>query len=246
MEGSRTPAEGGRHVDYTNPAGLEQAFAGVTKLILISVPSGDRQALHRNAVTAAQRAGVSHIIYTSVTEATTSPLGLAADHKATEEAIRAAGLTFTFLRNNMYHENYTAQLAHTDGTFLTSTGSGLVASAARDDYALAAAIVASSAGHENAVYELTGSTAWTFDMFAAEVASISGKPFVHKSIPAEELRAGYVASGLPREAAEMFTDIYVRIANGEGALGEVRPDLEKLIGRPTTPLADTIRAALGS
>ncbi|SMD13513.1 NAD(P)H-binding protein [Kibdelosporangium aridum] len=243
LEGSRTPPAGGRRVDYTDPAGLEQAFAGVTKLILISAPSGDRVTLHRNAVTAAKNAGVEHIIYTSVTEAPTSPLSLAVDHKATEEAIRDAGLTFTFLRNNMYHENYTGQLAHTEGVFVTSAGSGLLASAARDDFALAAAVVATTPGHENTAYELTGSTAWTFDDFAAQVASITGKPFVHKSIPAAELRAGYVAAGLPEEAAEVFTDIYVHIA--DGALADVRPDLEKLIGRQATPLADSIRAAVG-
>ncbi|RSM60034.1 NAD(P)-dependent oxidoreductase [Kibdelosporangium aridum] len=243
LEGSRTPPEGGRQVDYTDPAGLERAFAGVTKLILISAPSGDRIALHGNAVTAAKNAGVQHIIYTSLTEAPTSPLGLAADHKATEEAIRASGVAYTFLRNNMYHENYTAQLAYTEGTFLTSAGSGLVASASRDDFALAAAVVATTSGHENTAYELTGSTAWTFDDFAAQVAAISGKPFVHKSIPAAELRAGYVAGGLPEEAAEVFTDIYVHVA--DEALAEVRPDLEKLIGRPTTPLADSIRAVVG-
>ncbi|CAM3779860.1 NAD(P)H-binding protein [Kibdelosporangium persicum] len=241
--GSRTPSPDGRVVDFADPAGMEQAFAGVTTLILISTSGGDRVTLHGNAVTAAKKAGVRHIIYTSVTDAPTSPLALAADHKATEEAIVDSGIAYTFLRNNMYHENYTGQLAHADGTFLTSAGSGLLASAARDDFALAAAVVATTPGHENTAYELTGSTAWTFDTFAELVAEISGEPFVHKSIPAEDLRAGYIAAGLPPEAADLYTDIHVHIERG--ALAEVRPDLEKLIGRPATPVADAIRAALG-
>nr|WP_042190584.1 NmrA family NAD(P)-binding protein [Kibdelosporangium sp. MJ126-NF4]CEL19450.1 NADPH:quinone oxidoreductase 2 [Kibdelosporangium sp. MJ126-NF4] len=242
VEGSRQPSPDGRRVDFSDPAGLAQAFDGVTKLILISTSSEDRLTQHRNAVQAAQQAGVRHIIYTSVTEAPQSTLVLAADHKATEEAIRATGIPFTFLRNNMYHENYTAQLAHTKDTFLTSAGSGLLASASRDDFALAAAVVATTPGHENVAYELTGSTAWTFDEFAAKVAEISGKPFTHKSIPPDDLRAGYVSAGLPAPAADLYTDIHVHI--GRGVLGEVRPDLEKLIGRPSAPLADAIRAAL--
>ncbi|ALG06100.1 NmrA family NAD(P)-binding protein [Kibdelosporangium phytohabitans] len=243
VAGSRTPSQGGRQVDFADPAGLAQAFDGVTKLILISTSAEDRLTQHRNAVDAAQRAGVGHIIYTSVTEAPQSPLALAVDHKGTEEAIRATGIPFTFLRNNMYHENYTAQLAHTPDTFLTAAGSGLLASASRDDFALAAAVVATTPGHENAAYELTGSTAWTFDEFAATVAEIAGKPFAHKSIPAADLRAGYVAAGLPGHAADLYTDIYVHIGNG--ALAEVRPDLEKIIGRPSVPLADAVRAAVG-
>lgn len=243
VAGSRTPAPGGRRVDFTDPAGLDEAFGGVTKLILISTNAEDRLTQHRTAIDAAQRAGVRHIVYTSVTEAAQSPLALAADHKATEEAIRATGIPFTFLRNNMYHENYTGQLAHTEDTFRTAAESGLLASASRDDYALAAAVVATEPGHENAVYELTGSVAWTFDDFAAKVAEISGKPFVHKSVPAADLRAGYLSAGLPPHAADLYTDIYVHIARG--ALAEVRPDLEKLLGRPATPLAEAIRAAVG-
>ncbi|MET0233323.1 MAG: SDR family oxidoreductase [Kibdelosporangium sp.] len=235
-----------RQGDFGDPDGLVKTFAGVDKLVLISAegPEDRRIKIQADAVAAAQRAGVRHIIYTSAPEAATSPLILARVHKATEEAIQATGIPYTFLRNGMYHENYTAQLEHAlpQGVFVTCAGSGRVASVARDDLALAAAVVASTDGHENAIYELTGSTAWTFDEFAALVAEVTGKPFVHKSIPADELTAGYVGAGLPEFVAELYTDIYVQAARG--VLADVRPDLEKLIGRPATPLVEAVRAAV--
>jgi NAD(P)H dehydrogenase (quinone) len=235
-----------RQGDFADPGGLAKTFAGVSKLVLVSAegPEEHRIKIQQDAVAAAQRAGVRHIIYTSAPAAATSPLTLAKVHKATEEAILATGIPYTFLRNGMYHENYTAQLAHAlpQGAFVTAAGSGRLASVARDDLALAAAVVASTDGHENTIYELTGSTAWTFDEFAAQVAEVSGKPFVHKSIPAAELTAGLVGAGLPEFLAELFADIYVQIERG--VLADVRPDLEKLIGRPASPLVDAIRAQL--
>ncbi|MBP2321100.1 NAD(P)H dehydrogenase (quinone) [Kibdelosporangium banguiense] len=237
-----------RQGDFTDPDGLAKTFAGVDKLVLVSVDGPDelRIKIHANAVAAAQRAGVQHIIYTSVSDAATSPLGLAKVHKATEEAIRATGIAYTFLRNGMYHENYTGQLAQALplGAFLTSAATGKIATVARDDLALAAAIVAATDGHENKIYELTGAQAWTFDEFAALVAEATGKPFVHQNIPAAELTAIYVGAGLPDFLAEVLTDIYVNI--GHGVLADVRPDLEKLIGRPASPLAHAIREAVTS
>jgi NAD(P)H dehydrogenase (quinone) len=235
-----------RHGDFADPEGLLKTFEGVGKLVLISGegPNDVRVKLQTDAVAAAAKAGVQHIIYTSAPNADTSPLSLASVHKATEEAIVATGIPYTFLRNGMYHENYTAQLEYAlpQGAFVTSAGDGRLASVARDDLALAAAVVASSDGHENTTYELTGTEAWTFDEFAALVAEISGKPFVHKNVPAAELEAGYLGAGLPPFLAELYTDMYVQIERG--VLADVRPDLEKLIGRPASPLVDAVRTAV--
>jgi NAD(P)H dehydrogenase (quinone) len=234
-----------RQGDFDDPGNLP--FVGVETLIFVSADGSNETRIpqHRGVVSAAQKAGVGHIIYTSAPHADTSPLLLAEVHKATEEAIAASGITYTFLRNGMYHENYTTQLpqALAQGALVTSAGSGRVASVARDDLALAAAVVATTSGHANAVYELTGSEAWTFADLAELAATVSGEPLVHNSIPGPELTeilAGPV--GLPRSLAELFVDIYDNI--GRGVLEEVTPDLEKLTGRPATPLADAVRAAL--
>ncbi|QFZ16548.1 NAD(P)H-binding protein [Saccharothrix syringae] len=210
---------------------LSRTFEGVDRLLIVSAdgPDEQRTAAQRAAVRAAAEAGVRHLVYTSVTDADTSPLVLAAVHKATEEAIRESGVPFTFLRNGMYHENYLHP-----GPITTAAGDGRVASAARDDLALAAAVVLSTPGHEGAVYELTGPRAWSFD----ELAALRGT--THTRVTAAERVAALEGFGLPGFLAELLTDIEVNI--GRGVLADVRPDLEKLIGRPATTIEDAVRA----
>jgi NAD(P)H dehydrogenase (quinone) len=222
-----------RRGDFDGP--LADTFAGVDRLLIVSVDGSDeiRVRRHRAAVRAAADAGVRHIVYTSVVDADTSPLGLAEVHAATEEAIRATGIPFTFLRNGMYHENF---LPHGPGPIVTAAGDGRIASASREDLAVAAAVVLSTPGHENAVYELTGPRAWSFD----ELAELVGT--THQRVSPEERVAGLKAHGLPDFVAELLTDIEVNI--GRGALTEVHPDLEKLINRtptPITPASPTLR-----
>jgi NAD(P)H dehydrogenase (quinone) len=220
-----------RSGDFGGP--LADTFAGVETLLLVSVDGPDeiRIQKHHNAVRAAVDAGVQHIVYTSVSDADTSPLDLAKVHKATEEAIRATGIPFTFLRNGMYHENY---LPHAPGPIVSATGDGRIASASRDDLALAAAVVLSTPGHENAVYELTGPRAWSFDELAALVGT------THEKVSAADRVTGLKGFGLPDFLAELLADIEVNISRG--ALAEVRPDLEKLIGRAATTIEDAVRA----
>ncbi|TWP49978.1 NAD-dependent epimerase/dehydratase family protein [Lentzea tibetensis] len=205
-----------RQGDFTRPQTLD--FSGVDKLLLVSSEgdNDDRIAQHANAVAAAQQAGVGFIAYTSVTDADTSPLLLAQVHKATEERIRATGIPFSFLRNGMYHENYLGLLAADE--VATSAGDGRIASAARDDLALAAAIVPAGDGYENTVHELTGPAAWSFP-------ELAGDRF--RSVTDDDLRA----AGLP----EVIVDIFARAR--EGVFAQVRPDLEKLLGRTPAPIS---------
>ncbi|GAA3027240.1 SDR family oxidoreductase [Actinokineospora globicatena] len=233
-----------REGDFDAPETLR--FDGVDTLLLVSAngPDAIRLIGQNAAVDAAVRAGVGRIVYTSVTDATTSPLELAKVHAGTEERIKASGVPYTFLRNGMYHENYLGGLpqALERGTLVTATGEGRVASASRDDLALAAAIVVTTEGHDGAAYELTGTAAWSFDELAALAADLTGKPLAHVSVPGPELAANLAAVGLPGFLAELLADIQVNISRG--ALSEVRPDLGKLIGREPKSIADAVRSAL--
>ncbi|WP_156757602.1 SDR family oxidoreductase [Actinokineospora pegani] len=202
-------------------------FSGADVLLLISTDTGDRVTAHRKAIEAARTAGVSRIAYTSVTDADTSPAGLAADHKATEEAVRATGIPFTFLRNGMYHENYLP----TSPT--TATGEGRIASASRDDLAEAAAIALTGQGHENKTYELTGPTAWSF----TELNNLVGQ--THHPVTAAERKAAFEGSGLPPEVATLLVDIEVNIA--AGTFDKVHRDLEDLLGRTPKTIEEAVR-----
>jgi NAD(P)H dehydrogenase (quinone) len=236
-----------RRADYDAPDTLVAALAGVDRLLLISGNEvGRRVAQHRNMVDAARTAGVRLVAYTSVVKADTTRLLLAAEHKATEEMIRASGVPFVFLRNSWYIENYTRQLAQTldRGVFFGCADGGRVSAATRADYAEAGAAVMAGDGHENRVYELGGDEAFTMNEFAAEISRQSGRAVEYRDMPFEAYLATLVGAGLPEPVARAYADSDLGIARGELFVDSY--DLSRLIGRPTTSLSRTVEAALTS
>lgn len=232
-----------RAFDYTtaDPAALK----GVDTLVLISSNDfNDRVGQHRNVIAAARAAGVKRVIYTSILKGDQSPMGLAQDHIATEAAIRDAGIPATLLRNGWYTENYTGALgaAVQHGAIIGAAGEGRVNSAARKDYAEAIAVVALDEAHTGKTYELAGDTAHSGADFAAAVAKAAGKPVAYVSMSQADYANALVGFGLPEGFAQVLADSDARA--GEGALADESRTLSRLIGRPTTPIAQTIAAAL--
>ncbi len=232
-----------RAFDYTSadPA----ALAGVKTLVLISSNDfNDRAGQHRKAIAAAKAAGVHRILYTSILKGDASPMILAQDHIATEAALRESGLPATILRNGWYTENYTGALAAAiqHGAVLGAAGEGRVSSAARQDYAEAIAVTALDAAHAGKTYELAGDSAHTGADFAAAVARASGKPVAYVSLPLADYAKALEGFGLPAGFAAVLADSDARA--GEGALFDDSRTLSRLIGRPTTPIAETIARAL--
>ncbi|MER7669446.1 SDR family oxidoreductase [Kitasatospora sp. NPDC096128] len=234
-----------RVVDYDRPESLAGAFAAGDRVLLISGSEvGRRIPQHRAVVEAAKAAGVALLAYTSIPGAAT--FRLADEHKATEELILASGLPYAFLRNGWYTENYLGDAAGTveRGVVLGSAGDGRVATAPRQDYADAAVAVLLREDGPNRVYELSGDAAWSLPELAAELAQASGKPVAHRNVtPAEHLDV-LVGAGLPQGFAEALVDVDAGIARGE--LAGTPGDLARLIGRPTVPLAESVRVALGA
>lgn len=234
-----------RQADYDDPATLDSALAGVDRLLLISSSEvGRRVAQHTAVVRAAKAAGVSHIVYTSAPRADTSTLSVVPEHKVTEEVIRESGLTFTLLRNGWYTENYADRIAAAlaTGTFVGAAGEGRVASATRADYAAAAATVLSGTGHDNAVYELAGDVAWSFPELATAISAASGREVVYQDVSPDKYAEILAGAGLPENVAGFVAQLDADTA--EGLLSEATGDLRRLIGRPTTTLAETLPALL--
>jgi NAD(P)H dehydrogenase (quinone) len=195
-------------------------------------------------IDAAKNAGVKLIAYTSILRADTSPLGLAEEHWQTETALRASGIPFVLLRNGWYTENYAASvpaaLAH--GVMLGSAGQGRIASAARADYAEAAAVVLTTEGHAGKVYELAGDTSYDLAEFAAEIARQSGKPIGYNNLPEADFKAALLGAGLPEGLAGLLADSDTGAS--KGALFDESKQLSELIGHPTAPLSKVVGAAL--
>jgi NAD(P)H dehydrogenase (quinone) len=234
-----------RAADYTEPESLGAALAGTDKLLLISSNLlGQRLPQHTNVVHAAVAEGVSLIAYTSIPYADTTSVALAPEHKATEAVIRASGLPFVFLRNSWYVETYTEHLdtAFQFGAILGAAGEGRVSAAPRADYAAAAAAVLAGEGPVDAVYELGGDHAFTLAELAAEVSRQSGIEIVYRDLPEEEYVQALLGAGLPEGYARALAGSDAGLAKGGLFVGSGH--LRELIGRPTTPLAESVAAAL--
>ena len=236
-----------RQADYSQPETLRAAFAGVDKLLLISGSEvGQREAQHKAVIEAAQAAGVGFIAYTSLLHADTSPLGLGVEHRATEALLKASGIPFALLRNGWYTENYAASippaLAH--HAFIGAAGEGRIASAARQDYAEAAAEVMSREDQAGNAYELAGDDSYTLAQFAAEIAAQSGEKVDYVNLSQADFAAALKGAGLPESLAEMLADSDAGAEKG-GLYNDSR-QLSKLIGRPTTPWQTVVRAALAN
>lgn len=235
-----------READYARPETLDAALAGVDTLLLISSSEvGQRAAQHRNVIAAAKRAGVKRIVYTSLLHADISPLSLAVEHRDTEGALKAAGIPFTILRNGWYTENYTGSIAGAlaGGAFIGSAGEGRISSAARADYAEAAAVVLTSTGHDRRTYELAGDESYTLTDLAAEISRQSGKTIPYKNLPEADYADALTGFGLPAGLAQAIAGWDVSAS--QGALFDDGRQLSRLIGRPTTPLSAVVAAALG-
>lgn len=234
-----------RQADYNQPATLASAFKGADKVLLISSSEvGSRAAQHQAVINAVKQAGVKLLAYTSLLKAETSPLALASEHLATEQAIKASGIAFVLLRNGWYTENYAASIAPAlaHGVFIGSAGEGKIASASRADYAEAAAAVIASDGQAGKVYELAGDDFYTLHDFANEIAKQAGKNVSYQDLPEAAFAEALVGVGLPAPFAALLADSDVGAA--KGGLFDDSHQLSHLIGRPTTPYATVIAASL--
>jgi len=252
---SRSPAAGtelgvaGRLLDFDDPDTLPRAFDGVERLMIISTnvfdPNGRRVRQHANAVRAAARAGVGHLVYTSISCADdpAHPAAVAADHRATEAVLADCGVPYTVLGNCMYTELIVMGLDATlaTGLMLDNCGGGASAYVSRVDCAAVAAAVLAGGGHEGQRLNVTGPQALTQWEIADLISEFSGVPVQYVPIRDEETVAGLVAHGMPEPTARQFATIGRSIR--EGYTSTVTDVVERTTGRKATSIADFLAAA---
>lgn len=234
-----------RTADYSQPETLRSALRGADKVLLISSSEvGQRVAQHQAVIDAAKAEGVRFIAYTSLLHADTSPLALADEHRATEALITASGIPYAILRNGWYTENYAASIAPAlaHQAFIGAAGEGRIASAARKDYAAAAAEVMTRDDQAGKIYELAGDDSYTLAEFSAEIARQSGQPVEYVNLTPAAFAEALKNAGLPEAFAGLLADSDAGAA--QGALFDDSRSLSQLTGRPTTPFAEVIKAAL--
>jgi NAD(P)H dehydrogenase (quinone) len=232
--------------NFNDVDGLAKAFSGAKRALLISTDSfapGERQIQHANAVKAAERAGVDHVLYTSMPKPDTSAVLFAPDHLNTEKVLAASGLKgWTVLRHNWYFENLFMSLpnAFKSGTQYSAAAHGKTAHIARDDLARAnAAALVSDKGGKN-TYTLTGAAEYTTDEIAALVSKAAGKPLNVVHVPVEGLVQGMIAAGLPEGTARLFASFDANTA--QGGLSDVTGDYKTLTGQEPSRFEDWVKS----
>ncbi|MDP1633160.1 MAG: SDR family oxidoreductase [Gallionellaceae bacterium] len=234
-----------RHADYDQPETWDAALKDADKVLLISSSEiGKRAKQHQSVIDAARRTGVKLLAYTSVLHADTSVLGLAAEHRATEFAIRASGVPHVLLRHGWYTENYAMGIptALKLGAVYGCAGDGRVSSATRADYAEADVAALTAENQAGKVYELAGDSAYTLTEFAAEISRQSGKDIGYVNLPEAKYKKALLGAGLPEPLAALLADSDTGVS--KGGLFDDGHQLSKFIGRPTTPLATSVAAAI--
>jgi NAD(P)H dehydrogenase (quinone) len=234
-----------RRGDYNRPETLPVAFQGATRVLLISGSEvGKRVAQHQAVIDAAKRAGINLFAYTSILRGDKSPLPLAEEHKETERRIKDSGLPWVLLRNGWYIENHVRGIptALQFGAIMGCAGDGRFSSAARADYAEAAAAVLTGPSQAERVLELAGDTAFTLSDLAAEISKHSGKTVTYHNMPEASYKEALVGAGLPEPLAAMLATCDTGAA--QGGLFDDGRRLSHLIGRPTSTMPALVKAAL--
>ena len=241
---ARAPQLAGAEVatgSYDDVEGLRRAFDGTRTLLMVSASEApDRQRLHANVVDAAVAAGVERIVYTSFLGAAPDcTFTFGRDHWHAEEHIRASGLGYTFLRDNLYID-FLPLMAGPDGVIRGPAGDGRVAAVARDDIADVAAAVLLGGGHEGRSYDLTGPEALTLAEAAEELSRAAGRPIRYQAETLEEAYASRASFGAPGWEVDGWVTTYVAIANGD--LEQVSGDVAAVAGHPPVRLAEFLRS----
>ncbi len=236
-----------RYADFDSPASLDTAFAGVDRLLIISTDAvgvpGQRLKQHLNAVAAAEKAGVGHVVYTSLTApGPDSPVLLAPDHHGTETALAGSKPGWTVLRNNIYADTllFTLNQAIQLGKLFAAAGDGKTAYVTREDCARAAAAALASSFSGRRTLDITGPEALSQADLAAIVSALSGQTVTYIPLELETLVQNMVAGGLPQPVAEAYASFDIAIA--QGRFSTVSNAVEELTGRKPMRVADFLAA----
>jgi NAD(P)H dehydrogenase (quinone) len=231
-----------RFGDFDKPETLEPAFAGGRELLLVSTNSADnRVAQHTNAISAARKVGIRHIVYTSFINATSdNPALVARDHQLTEDALKRSGVRFTILRNQLYMDGLLAEAAEAikTGDLYTNGGKGKWAPVARQDCGEAAAVVLTTPGHDGRIYDITGPELINHQDVARLITDVTGKRVRvieadDATVMARELRAG-----LPGEIVK--TDASFGVALRVNSLNIRSEALQILVGHAPKSVRDLL------
>jgi len=226
---------------YGEGDAVREGLTGIDTVLMVSAAeTPDRVRQHQTFIDAAVAAGISHLVYISFYGAApTATFTLARDHWATEQHIQRSGLSYTFLRDNLYAD-FLPQMVGDDGVIRGPGGTGRVAAVAQDDIAdAAAAVLQDPAAHAGATFELTGPEALTLEEIVAALSRVTGRNITYRDETLEEAYASRAIFGAPDWQVDAWVSTYTAIA--DGSLAQVTDAIPDLTGHPATPLIEVCR-----
>ena len=229
-------------LDLSDSGGVREVVSNHSDIVLISGSDANRLAQHLSVIEAAKNSNARHVYYTSGVRADDGQADINADHKATEDALIASGMTYTILRNTWYIENYIQAMAgpRYTGVLAAAVGDAVVAAASRKDLADALATVITTDGHDNVTYSLSGDTDFTYADIAEAMSEVLGRDVTYVPVSPNQLRAQLTGAGLDDGLAGFLVSLDETIATG--TFSRVGDDLSRIIGRPTTGLVQGLTA----
>lgn len=233
-------------MDHDSPATYANALAGVEVMFVALPDRPDAAQIERRLYRAAQDAGVRKVVKLSAASAGWErPKSFGVGHRASEEALTSSELAWTILRPTVFQE--TIELFCSDvakGRMVVPRCKGAVSFVAVEDVADVAVSVLLGDDEDREILELTGPEALTFDDLADALGSVLSRTVKHYSMPRSLARLV-----LPRVTdmspwvANQVVDLFAGLH--DGLQSQVTTDVERVLGRPASPVATRINALAG-
>ena len=230
-------------VDLNRSETLDAALAGVNRLFLLS-PGPDTPAQDAAAISAAQRAGVSHIVLLSSLGIEAGGIGGGRPHAPGEQIVKDSGLDWTILRPSEFMTNTLGWVkeAKAQGTISVPSGEGKIGFVAPADIAAVAFAALTGSGHEGKTYRITGPESLSAGDIAQRISEVIGAPVRHHNITISEFRQMGSAMGMPPLLIDVFAEYYPAVA--AGAMDILSDDVAQVTGRPATTYLNWLRTAI--
>lgn len=224
--------------DFNDPASVEKALQGIERAFLLTNSSPQAEQQQRTFVELAKKAGVKHIVKLSQWAADlNSPVRFLRYHAAVESKIIASGMTYTFLRPNLFMQGF-IDFVHEE-KFFAPIGDAKISMVDIRDIAAAAAAALTEDGHENKTYNLTGPAALTHSEVAATLTTALGREISFFSVTPPEMRAALSQVGFPEWQADGLIEDYAHYAKNEAA--SVEQGIFEATGKPARSFAEFAR-----
>ncbi|MEY9964906.1 uncharacterized protein YbjT (DUF2867 family) [Streptacidiphilus sp. MAP12-16] len=238
--------------DIAKPATLDRAMSGVDKVFLLSSPAHDERAWHQNAIDAAARAGVSHLVRSSILGADpASRARFIRHHGQVDEHLRESDVPHTIVRPNFYMHNVTTGWPPTvdpQGNYYAPAGDCRISMTDARDVAAVAFQALTGNGHAGMTYDLTGPESLSHAEACDKLGERLGRTVRYVPVDDPTARSAMLTAGLNKWFTEALIELYqdYRRSGEDGYAAQVETTVFDVTGAKPRSLDQALTEDLGS